>query len=176
MHVTHGSTLSFEEYGTLFTRIESILNSRPLCYKELPAQVSEVITPAHFLIGDSLMEVPKIDTEDVPLSNRLQLIRNLTRGFWRIWSKDYINQIQKRDKWKTAMSNISVGQVVLIKMENVKPCDWPLGIVVEVYPAKDNLVRTVDVKFQGSVKKRVVLSLVPLPVDPEPKGSAGEIC
>ncbi len=55
------------------------------------SRVRSYNTPPHFLIGDSLMEVAKIDTEDVPLSNRLQLIRNLNRGFWRIWSKDYIN-------------------------------------------------------------------------------------
>ncbi len=39
---------SFEEYCTLAARIEAVLNSQPIAYKENAEQSAEIITPAHF--------------------------------------------------------------------------------------------------------------------------------
>ncbi|KAK7603947.1 hypothetical protein V9T40_004220 [Parthenolecanium corni] len=140
MNITHGITLSFEEYGTLLTRIEAVLNSRPICYKDVPVQGSEALTPAHFLIGRPMYSIPRIDDEEISLTNRLLLIQNQVRGFWTSWSKDYINQMQQRSKWRQEEPNLVPGQIVLVRNENSKPFDWPLGLIIAVHPGKDGLV------------------------------------
>lgn len=45
--------LTFEELSTLLVRIESCLNSRPICPLSNDVDDLEYITPGHFLIGDS---------------------------------------------------------------------------------------------------------------------------
>ncbi|KAK7582689.1 hypothetical protein V9T40_014134 [Parthenolecanium corni] len=114
MNVTHCVTLSFEEYGTLLTRIEAVLNSRPICYKDVPVQGSEALTPAHFLIGRPMYSIPHIDDEQISLTNRLLLIQNQVRGFWTSWSKDYINQMRQLSKWRQEEPNLVPGQIVLV--------------------------------------------------------------
>jgi len=62
LSVTHGQALTFEEYSTLFTRIEAILNSLPLCAGT--EQGTEPLTPGHFLIGRPLNGLPyDVDTQ-----------------------------------------------------------------------------------------------------------------
>lgn len=176
MSVTHGATLTFEEYGTLFTRVEAVLNSRPLCYKETPSQGVDALSPSHFLIGRATVSLPRIDNEEISLTNRLLLIQNQLRGFWLCWSKDYVNQLQQCSKWRTKVPNLSVGQLVLVRNENVKPFDWPMDKITAIHPGADGLVRVVDVLFQGSVRTRSVSSIVVLPIDPEPTVQPGDFC
>ena len=45
------------EHKNIFCRIEAILNSRPLCYRQDAEQGSEIITPAHFLTQGTLRKV-----------------------------------------------------------------------------------------------------------------------
>lgn len=161
--VVKGQVLNVLEYCNIFTRIEAILNSRPLCYRADAEQGNEAITPAHFLIGDSLLAVPQIDDDSsIPLSRRLQLIRSQINSFWRIWSKDYINQLQQRVRWQTRQPNLAAGQVVLLKSEATKPFQWPLARVEKVYPDAEGNVRVVDVKVRGCIKTRSLASIVPL--------------
>ena len=52
------SAYTFEEYCTLFSRIEAILNSRPLCLSPLdPGR--DYLTPGHLLIGAPLIALPE---------------------------------------------------------------------------------------------------------------------
>lgn len=63
-------TLTFEEFATLLARIESILNSRPICpITDDPEDIS-ALTPGHFLIGRPLATIPEYDVQDVQ-ENRL---------------------------------------------------------------------------------------------------------
>ncbi|XP_065208537.1 uncharacterized protein LOC135837249 [Planococcus citri] len=163
--ITRGNILNIEEYRTLFTRIEGVMNSRPLCYKNSIEQGTEIITPSHFLIGRSTFSIPAIDTEVVTLSRRLQLMQNIFKGFWLVWSKDYLNQLQQKSKWKQKNPNVKIGQVVLIKIPNSKPFRWPKGIIRNVYPDKKGVVRVVDVEFKGEIRQRSINNIVILPID-----------
>lgn len=81
MNVTHGLTLSFEEYGIMFTRIEAVFNSCPICHKHAPTQGSAALTLAHFLISRHMTSISHIDDEKISRTNRLQLIWNQLCGF-----------------------------------------------------------------------------------------------
>jgi hypothetical protein len=153
------AVLTFEEYTTLFCRIEAILNSRPLCFA---GQGSEILTPAHFLTGASLLTIPEDESEYLPLGVRYQLSQNIVTQFWRRWSVDYLAQLQQRYKWRNREVNLHVGEIVLVKAEKVKPALWPMARVTAVYPGPDGAVRVADVEFGGAIKRRAITSLVQL--------------
>ncbi|XP_076545269.1 uncharacterized protein LOC117609699 [Osmia lignaria lignaria] len=51
--------LTFEEFSTLLTQIEAVLNSRPLEPLSDDSDDISVLTPGHFLIGSALNTIPK---------------------------------------------------------------------------------------------------------------------
>jgi hypothetical protein len=57
--------------------------------------------------------------------------------------KEYLTQIQSRQKWVKTKRNIQIDDIVLIADDGLPRCQWKLGRIVEVYPGKDGLVRKV---------------------------------
>lgn len=56
LHRIAGSlTFTFEELNKLFCQIEAILNSRPILPISSNPNDTQILTPANFLVGDSLM-------------------------------------------------------------------------------------------------------------------------
>ena len=68
--VASNTLFTFEEFHTLSVEIESILNSRPLSPISSDINDLSALTPGHFLIGDSLTNLPEPDFLPLP-SNRL---------------------------------------------------------------------------------------------------------
>jgi len=62
---------TLEELTTLITRIEGVLNSRPLVAMSSDPNDLSVLTPGHFLIGQPIMAIPEHDISDIP-QNRLK--------------------------------------------------------------------------------------------------------
>ncbi len=96
-------TLNFEEFSTLLCQVESCLNSRPLVpLSSHPEDGIAALTPGHFLIGRPLNSLPETDLTDVksPLK-RWSLVQNITQHWWRWWSMEYLQQLQRFSKWTT---------------------------------------------------------------------------
>ncbi|GFS89836.1 DUF5641 domain-containing protein [Trichonephila clavipes] len=49
---------------------------------------------------------------------------------------------------------LEVGDVVLIGHDNVRRIDWPLGVVLEVYPGKDGVPRVARIRTSHRLRKR----------------------
>lgn len=161
------NNLNFEHFYTLLNQIEAILNSRPICPMSGDPSDMEILTPAHFLIGGSLVAVPQDNVLNVS-ANRLchyKQLQQVLQRFWALWSRDYLNTLQQRAKWRKSQENIKVGAMVLLKEDNEPPMRWPLGRVEEVYHGRDGRVRVVSVRTRSSVLKRSVQKLCPLPLD-----------
>ncbi|GFY15851.1 integrase catalytic domain-containing protein [Trichonephila clavipes] len=129
--VAGNSKFSYEELLTLITQIKAILNSRPLTPLSSDVDDLEVLTPAHFLIGrpiTAIVEPSLLQCE----SNRLNVWQRITKSIqtiWKRWSLSYLNSLQQRKKWIVNKENLKLGDMVLIREENLPPCKWLLGRV-----------------------------------------------
>ncbi len=86
--------------------------------------------------------------------NQWKQVQCLAESFWKRWRQEYLVTLQKRHKWTDDKPNIQVDDVVLMKDNQAKRNDWPIGLVVKTLPSKDNKVRKVEVKIvrQGTTK------------------------
>ncbi|XP_068987504.1 uncharacterized protein [Bombus flavifrons] len=161
--------LTFEHLNTLVIEIEAILNSRPLTPISSDPKDPPVLTPGHFLIGDTLTSLRERDFRTVP-SGRLsswQRIHQIKQYFWSRWNREYLNELTRRDKWDKGKHDIREGTVVILREDNVPSMQWPLGRVIKVHPGADGIIRTATVQTATSILDRGVKRLVPLPIQPE---------
>lgn len=158
--------LNFEELYTVLTQIEACLNSRPLCAMSNDSNDPEPLTPSHFLVGSPLTAIPDPNL-DVISNNRLgrwQLLQKFTQSIWKKWSRDYLNQLQQRNKWRFPQRNLSVGDLVLICEDGIPPLCWRSGIVMDTFAGSDNLVRVVEVRTPYGTFRRPIHKLALLPM------------
>ena len=65
-----------------------------------------------------------------------------------------------RSKWTAQKEQININDLVLIKEDNVKRGQWPLGRVVEVHPGEDGVVRVVTVQTSKGTYKRPAVKIL----------------
>lgn len=145
--------LTYEEFYTIITQIEAILNCRPLYSLSSESSDLEPLTPGHFLIGQPLITIPE---------NRLssyQKLQKLIQHFWDRWSLEYIHHLQVRTKWKTqAPTMLKEDALVLMSEDNQPSLKWTLGRIAKLHYGKDNIAR-VDIKTSNGTITRPVVKL-----------------
>lgn len=158
--------LTIEEFQTLVTRIEGILNSRPLTPISSDPNDLCALTPGHFLIGQPLCALPEPSLTDIPINrlNRWQLIRQCYQSFWNRWTTKYLSTLQGRLKWYKSCPNLAIGDLVIIEAPNRQPTDWNMGRIIDIHPGRDNIIRVVTVRTKDGIFKRPVMKLVKLPI------------
>lgn len=158
--------LTLEELITLTTRIEAILNSRPLTANSTDPSEPTALTPGHFLIGGPLVSLPEIHVEETPLNRltRWQVVQALTQRLWKRWTLEYLHSLQERTKWIHKNKSLQPEDIVIIHDPDTPPLQWKIGKVTTVYPGKDGVVRVVDVKTAKGLLKRPATKVFKLPV------------
>lgn len=160
--------LTLMEMNTLLCCIESILNSRPISPMSSDPNDLSYLTPGHFLIGDSLLRTSEpclIDVQENRLS-KWQQVEQLKQHFWKRWHQEFLHQVQQKHGWKKeADEKIKVGQLVLIKEDNLPPQQWRIGRIANVHPGRDNIVRVATIKTSSDTIKRAVTKLCILPCE-----------
>lgn len=157
--------LTFEELYTVLTQIEACLNSRPLQPLTEDCNDFSALTPGHFLIGSELLAPPQEDYLNVP-TNRLQKWRRLAQmyqQFWNRWSTEYLNNVQQRYKWKIIKNDIAIGDMVLLKEDNMPPNKWRLCRIEQLHPGSDSHTRVVTLRTPDGITKRPITKICPLP-------------
>lgn len=158
--------LSYEEFLTLIIQVESVLNSRPLCPISNDPNDVEALTPAHFLIGSSLVAIPEPNYSEIPVNHlsRWQLVQRLTQHLWKKWSSEYLNKLLHRPKWHKGRLEVKEGDLVLVKeADNYCPLKWHLARILKIHPGQDNIVRIVTLKDKNGTYKRPMSKIVVLP-------------
>lgn len=155
---------TFEEFSTLLARIESCLNSRPLSRTSDNPNDLLPLTPGHFLRGGPLLSPPEPSEyhKDIKIVCRWNTLKIIHHQFSIRWKEEYLKELIKRYKWKYPQRNMEVGDLVVLRHEQLPPNEWRLG---KVYRGIDNKVRIVDVKTQKGVVSRSITKLCLLPLD-----------
>ncbi|GFW72447.1 hypothetical protein TNCV_3796751 [Trichonephila clavipes] len=117
--------------------------------------------------GRSITLIVEPDLTDLN-ENRLIIGRKLQKIIqliWKRWSVDYLNSLQQRNKWHFEKKNAKIGDMVIIKEDNLPSCQWSLGRINNIYPGKDSKVRVVEVKTTRGIFKRPISKLCILPIE-----------
>ena len=162
------STLTYEELSTLLGQIEACLNYRPMTVNinddhEAPMP----LTPGHFLVGGPLVAVPDADyqTSSIGLLNRWQLVQRMLQTFWKRWSSEYLTTLVQRYKWSRQVPEPQIGDIVLVKENDMPPARWLLGRIVQKHKSTDNITRVVTLRTEKSMIKGPTSKLCILPVN-----------
>ncbi|XP_060869420.1 uncharacterized protein LOC132944179 [Metopolophium dirhodum] len=153
--------LTNTEMRTLLCQIEACLNSRPMTPLNSDPSDLAVLTPSHFLIGGAMLlpDEPDISKEEPNGLRRWQLVQNLMQTFWKRWSREYLPQTQIRGKWTSKSAQLAKNDVVIIKDDCMPLARWKLGLVMELHPGSDGVVRVVTIRTaNGTLMRRPKLA------------------
>lgn len=159
---------TYEQFMTLLVQIEAILNSRPLYALYDDPKDELVLTPAHFLIGEPIIVPPPIN---LPKSANYSLQklrfeqRKCLECFWKSWSNEYLTTLQQRKKWRKEKEHFKIGQIVLVKDDNLPPSKWAMGRVTKLILGKDKLVRAMEIRIGKKIYTRAVQYVVIMPIE-----------
>ncbi|XP_050339561.1 uncharacterized protein LOC126765914 [Bactrocera neohumeralis] len=144
-------SLRYHELLTLLTRIEACLNSRPIIALHDDPEGGLALTPGDFIIGRPINCRPEPPLPDIP-HNRLhywQRLQGMFEHFWKRWQNEYLNSLQARSKWMRPEPNLQIGDVVIIRNENLPPACWRMGRITDTHPGSDGLVRVITIEYNG---------------------------
>ncbi|XP_076849002.1 uncharacterized protein LOC143497110 [Brachyhypopomus gauderio] len=148
--------LSHEVLTTLLAEVMAIMNARPLVDVSTDPEKPEILSPSMLLTQKaSITPSPPgdFDLKDLYKSQWRQ-VQSLAETFWKRWRHEYLCTLQTRKKWQGEKRNLQEGDIVLLKDNEVKRSEWPVGQIVKTVPSKDGKVRKVEVKIfkQGTVR------------------------
>lgn len=162
-------TLDGDHFRTLLAQISAILNSRPLSALSTDSEDLDFLTPGHFIIGRSMKQMfgPRLDESPRNALKRYEMTQHMSQCFWKHWRASYLNDLQQRTKWITPQRNAEVGDLVLIKEDNLPPTLWKTARIIKTTPGADGLVRNVELRVPEKKQTlcRAIQKLVFLPFD-----------
>ncbi|XP_062539151.1 uncharacterized protein LOC134207450 [Armigeres subalbatus] len=175
--VVGDTKLTYEEMTTFLAQTETILNSRPLGQMSEDPNDLTLLTPSHFLINRSSVALPEPSYEEEKIGrlSRWQHVQVMQQHFWRRWSREYLHQLQGRQKWHDGVKEFKIGALVMLIDENLPPQQWRRGRIIATHPGDDGIVRVVTVKTTNSSFKRAITKVAMLP-SVEPEASTGGEC
>ena len=159
------SEVTDEELITVFSGVESLINSRPLTYQTSDPRDDTPLTPNHFLHGQMGGDfAPETEMTVFSPKKRWRKVQDLISRVWRRWMNEYLPMLRARPRWNEIVEDIKTGDVVLVHQTDIPRGRWPLGRVLEVFPGKDGHTRVVKVQCGGKAYVRPIHKLVPLKV------------
>ena len=154
------TSASYDELRTVITKIEAVVNCRPLCYL-YSDEVDEVLTPSHLIHGRRLLSRRKMlpseiyDESPSTLNNRMNYLNTLLLHYENRWKKEYLTELREFQKKNDSvpLKQVQVGDVVLISDEDLPRTRWRLGKVVELITSKDGYVRACKLRVHNEGRR-----------------------
>ena len=143
-------SLTRTELETVLHEVEACVNSRPLTFVGDDPDSSPPLTPSHFLIGRTAGfqaggEEGPVEVDNMELSGREEFRQALLNKFWTLWSDEYVRNLPP---WRGTQikGKPQEGSVVIIHEDGYPRLHWPVGVVTQVHPGKDGVVRAVTIR------------------------------
>lgn len=108
------------------------------------------------------LDAPPYDAKRLFLQLQFQI-----QAFWKKWSSDYLQTLTQIPKWREEKENLQIGQLALIKCDNIPPTYWAMGRITQTHMSADGKVRSVTLKTQTGELERSIRKLCILPSDIE---------
>ncbi|KAK2874939.1 hypothetical protein Q8A73_024345 [Channa argus] len=141
---------SLDEEGlqTLLCEVEAILNSRPITTPSDDPNDLEALTPNHLLLLKTQPSIPQgvFQEDDLYSRRRWRQVQYMADLFWKRWVKEYLPELQRRQKWTHAKRNFVPGDIVLIVDESAPRNSWVIGRIIHAIQDERGLVRQVRIK------------------------------
>lgn len=116
-------SLTYQKLVSVITRIEAIINTRPLTTVSGDVRDFSSLNRAHLTLGRPVFNLPDIQKDDSINENATrQCYRNQQRivnYFWKRWRGQYLNQLSVCQRWPEEQPALKVGDVVLISEDNL---------------------------------------------------------
>lgn len=139
---------------TALVEVEGILNSKPLGYVSADVADLDPITPNILLMGRRDAALPQVVYAPAGMGRRRwRHCQTLVDQFWLHFVRNYIPNLQARQKWQRSSQNITVDSVVLIVDPSLPRAQWLIGRVIKVIASPDGCIRTAEVKVKDSLHK-----------------------
>ena len=133
-----GQRLDDESFRTMLCEVETIVNSRPITTIPDNTNDLEALTQSHLLTQKCNVQLapPGISKEmmHIYMRKRWCRVQYLANVFWRRWKKEYLQNLQERQKWKTTKHNLQLEDIVLLKDDNIARNTRPMGKVTKLPP------------------------------------------
>ncbi|GBN93868.1 hypothetical protein AVEN_91262-1 [Araneus ventricosus] len=132
------------------------------CHTQSVERCVKLISEAAMKVCEDVIASPPEIVEEAKLSlkGRWDIVQEMKLIFWKRWHTDYLSSLQSRNKWKNCNPNIKIGDVAIIKEDNIPPAVWPLEKVVSTHPGEDGIVRVVTLKTLKEIFKRPIVKPV----------------
>ena len=112
---SHG-TDSGRRGSTLLCEVEAIINFRPISKACNDPLDLEPLTPNHLLLlkGKATLPPGLFSLEDCYAKRRWRQVQYMADLFWKRWTREYLPELQERQKWTKKRRNFVAGDIVLI--------------------------------------------------------------
>lgn len=103
-----------------------------------------VLTPGHFLIGETLTTTVDVKATEprTSLGTHWKALSQVKHNFKKRWYNEYLNELQYKHKWKEQCKDVKPGTIVVINEDNTPLLHWPLRRIVNFYIGEDNVCRS----------------------------------
>ena len=118
----------------------------------------EPLTPNHLLTLKPKVVLPppgQFQRADLYSRKWWRRVQYLSNEFWLRWRREFLHNLQSRQKWSRPQRNMSVGDIDISKESEKQRNKWPLAKVVDVYQSEDGCVRKVRIlKSDGDLNRQ----------------------
>lgn len=150
--------LTEEEYRTVLAEVTACINSRPL-WPSTDDSLEQPITCLDLLRPAGLDRDPETMNVTCNVRKRYQYLQSVVNEWWQLWLRNFVPNLQPKGKWFKVRANVVVGDIVLVIDKDAARSKWNMGIIEEVYPGTDGLVRSVKVRTLSGTYVRPITKL-----------------
>ena len=148
------------ELEATIARTEHTINCRPITSSsDPPLRPMDFLTPVG---GDMTVPEGQLPPQgDVLLDDLAAKQKSALAQFWAKWHHECLVNLPKIVSKHFLTKNVNINDMVLVN-DNIsyqKRLTWPLGKIVKLYPGRDGLVRSVDIKMKNGTFNRSIQRL-----------------
>lgn len=162
--------LDEEGLHTVLCMAEAIINGRPITKASTDPNDLEALTPNHLLLlkSKSLLPPGVFQKDDLYARQRWKQVQYMANLFWKRWVKEYLPQLQERQKWQTTRRNFVPGDIVVIMDDTAPRNSWVVEKVIQVVHDERGLVRRIRIRTKINYLDRPITKVCLLQEAEEP--------